>query len=110
MEFKLNYHSDEEIGERISALSNGACLHNEQFGYLVFGIKDKSHSIEGTTFRPKSAKRSNEDLEHWLSQRLSPIIDFQVCEFEYEGKNMAVFIIPSTVNQLWSLFTKLILE
>ena len=29
IEFKLNYHSDEEIGERISALANGACLNNQ---------------------------------------------------------------------------------
>ena len=99
VEFKLNYHSDEEIGERISALSNGACLKGEQFGYLVFGIKDKTHAIEGTTFKPKSAKKGNEDLEHWLSQRLSPRIDFQICQFEYEEKNIAIFIIPSTVNQ-----------
>ena len=26
VEFKLNFHSPEEIGERISALSNSACL------------------------------------------------------------------------------------
>lgn len=38
VEFKQNYHSSEEIGERISALANGACLHNQPFGYLIFGI------------------------------------------------------------------------
>jgi len=27
-EFKLNYSEPQEIGEYISALSNGACLHN----------------------------------------------------------------------------------
>lgn len=26
VEFKLNFHSPEEIGERISALSNSACI------------------------------------------------------------------------------------
>ena len=55
VEFKHNYHSAEEIGERISALSNGACLHNQPFGYLVYGIEDKTHKILGTTFNIKSA-------------------------------------------------------
>jgi len=37
VEFKLNYHSAEEIGERISALPNGACLENLPYAYLIFG-------------------------------------------------------------------------
>ncbi|WP_231367544.1 helix-turn-helix domain-containing protein [Gillisia sp. JM1] len=32
VEFKLNYHSAEEIGERISALANSACLLNLPYG------------------------------------------------------------------------------
>ena len=42
LEFKENYHSAEEIGERISALSNGACLANKRYGYLIFGGASKS--------------------------------------------------------------------
>lgn len=57
VEFKLNFHSFDEIGERISALSNGACIQNQSFGYLVFGVEDKTHIIQGTTFRAKSAKK-----------------------------------------------------
>ena len=66
VEFKLNFHSAEEIGERISALSNGACIHNQPFGYLVFGVEDKTQIIKGTTFKAKTAKKGNEDLEHWM--------------------------------------------
>lgn len=51
IEFKQNFHSPEEIGERISALSNGACLHNQPFGYLVFGIEDGTHKVLGTNFK-----------------------------------------------------------
>lgn len=36
VEFKHNFHSPEEIGERLSALSNSACILNKEFGYLVF--------------------------------------------------------------------------
>jgi len=57
VEFKLNFHSAEEIGERISALSNGACIHNQPFGYLVFGVEDKTQVIKGTTFKAKTDKK-----------------------------------------------------
>jgi predicted HTH transcriptional regulator len=44
IEFKLNFHSPEEIGERISALSNGACIQNQPYGYFVFGVEDTTHT------------------------------------------------------------------
>jgi ATP-dependent DNA helicase RecG len=99
VEYKLNYHSAEEIGERISALSNSACLNNEPFGYLVFGIKSDNRSIEGTTFTPNNFKHKNEDIEHWLAQRLSPRIDFKIYEFDYNSIHIALFQIPATYNQ-----------
>jgi ATP-dependent DNA helicase RecG len=37
VEFKENFHSAEEIGERISALANSACLCSQNYGYLIFG-------------------------------------------------------------------------
>lgn len=67
VEFKLNFHSEQEIGERISALSNGASIQNQGFGYLVFGIEDKTHKIVGTTFKPRKHLKGNEELEHWLT-------------------------------------------
>lgn len=44
IEFKHNFHSEEEIGQRLSALSNSAALLNEPFVYLVFGIEDGTHT------------------------------------------------------------------
>lgn len=100
VEFKLNFHSVEEIGERISALSNGACIHNKPFGYLVFGVADTSHIIKGTTFKAKLHKKGNEGLEHWLATRLNPRIDFIVHEFDYDAnRHISVFVIPATKNQ-----------
>jgi ATP-dependent DNA helicase RecG len=99
VEFKLNYHSAEEIGQRISALSNGACLEMQPYGYLVFGVKNDNETVEGTTFRPKTFKHKNEDLEHWLSTRLRPRIDFKIYEFDYQDKKIALFEIPATDNQ-----------
>lgn len=99
VEFKHNFHSPEEIGERISALANGACLHQQPYGYLVFGVEDKTHQILGTTFKVKSHKKGEEELEHWLINRLNPRIDFRVHEFDYEGKHISLFIIPSASDR-----------
>jgi ATP-dependent DNA helicase RecG len=100
VEFKLNFHSPEEIGERISALANGATIQNQDFGYLVFGVEDKTHIIKGTTFKPKTHKKGNEELEHWLVQRLDPRIDFRIYEFAYDDtRKMAVFVIPAAQNR-----------
>ncbi|MDR2497222.1 MAG: putative DNA binding domain-containing protein [Tannerellaceae bacterium] len=100
VEFKLNFHSDEEIGERISALSNGASIHNQPHGYLVFGVEDSTHCIKGTTFKGKSHKKGNEDIEHWLATRLNPSIDFRIHEFDYDSqRHITVFIIPAAKAQ-----------
>lgn len=99
VEFKHNFHSPEEIGERISALSNSACIMNKDFGYLVFGIEDATHNIVGTSFKAKSHKKGNEELEMWLVTRLKPRIDFQIYEFGYEGKHISLFVIPAAKTQ-----------
>lgn len=100
LEFKLNFHSPEEIGERISALSNGACLRNQAYGYLAFGVEDETHAVKGTTFRAKTHKKGNEALEHWLANRLEPKIDFQVFEFDIDaGRHISLFQIPAAKNR-----------
>ncbi len=99
VEFKLNYHSDEEIGKMISALSNSACIIGQPLGYLVFGVVDGSHQIVGTSFRAKAAMRGGEELEHWLAQRLNPKIDFEIYDFDHHGMSVSVFVIPATRDQ-----------
>lgn len=99
IEFKQNFHSAEEIGERLSALSNGACLQKKPYAYLVFGIHDESHEVVGTTFHAKSHKKGNEELEMWLVNRLNPRIDIEVSEFEYEGKHISMYKIPAASNR-----------
>ncbi len=99
VEFKLNFHSTEEIGERISALSNGACIRNQQFAYLVFGVEDLTHFIKGTSFKAKSHKKGNEDLEHWLLTRLNPRVDFTAYEFDYDSRHISIFVIPAAKSQ-----------
>jgi len=99
LEFKHNFHSSDEIGKRISALANGACLSGKKFGYLVFGVEDGTHNIVGTSFSPKTKKaKGNEDLEHWLVSRLSPKIHFTIHELQIDGKAVVLFEIPASTD------------
>ncbi len=107
VEFKHNFHSNEEIGERISALSNSANLINQPYGYLIFGVEDKTHKILGTTFNPITHKaKGNEDLINWLMTRLNPRIDFEHYNINLEDKNIVVFVIPSAQDRPVSFFHK----
>ncbi|KRG32530.1 hypothetical protein AK822_13450 [Psychrobacter sp. P11F6] len=99
LEFKHNFHSPDEIGKRISALANGACLAGKKFGYLVFGVEDGTHNIVGTSFSPRTKKaKGNEDLEHWLVSRLSPKIHFTIHELQIDGKAVVLFEIPAATD------------
>ncbi|MBE0405906.1 RNA-binding domain-containing protein [Psychrobacter sp. AOP22-C1-22] len=99
LEFKHNFHSPDEIGKRISALANGACLAGKKFGYLVFGVEDGTHNIVGTSFSPRTKKaKGNEDLEHWLISRISPKIHFTIHELQIDGKAVILFEIPAAID------------
>lgn len=77
-----------------------AIIHNQSFGYLVFEIEDQTHIIKGTSFKAKSHKKGGENLEHWLTTRLNPKIDFTVYEFDYdETRPISLYVIPAAKNQ-----------
>ncbi len=94
VEFKQNNANPDDIGEYLSALSNAAALHGKTHAYVVWGIADQTHEVLGTTFRPGTAKKGNEDLESWLLRLLSPRIDFRFLPVEVEGQPVVVLEIP----------------
>lgn len=92
IEFKLNYAKTDKIGSYMSALANSAALNNQNFGYLLFGIDDDKN-IVGTNFNPEKEKIGNENLIHWLYQRIDRDIDFKVNSFMCDEKKIVVFVI-----------------
>ena len=95
VEFKHNNDNPQEIGEYLSAISNGSALHGKRTGYLVWGIDDGTHAVLGTKFRPKQAKKGNEHLESWLLHQLNPRIDFTIHEFERNGAPVVLFAVQA---------------
>lgn len=95
VEFKVGNDSPEMIGEYISAISNSASLHERDTGYLIYGIKDETHEIVGTGFRPKLTKVGNEELENWLLKLLTPHVDYKFVDLEAETGHVVVIEIPA---------------
>lgn len=101
LEFKTNVAQQkasvtpEGIGEYISALSNGACIANKDFGYLVLGIQDGTHAVIGTNFHPSTYKIGNQDFELWLRTLLHPKVNFEIFEFNYQHQHTVLFRIPA---------------
>lgn len=101
VEFKLNIGSisNEQIGEYISAMSNGATISNHPFGYLVWGVQDGTHAVAGTNFSFTTAKQGNQDLELWLRNLMHPKINFEIFEFDYHGRHIVLIRIPAAKGE-----------
>ena len=99
IEFKSSYSTPDGLGEYISALSNSACLLDEEVAYLIFGIDDITHEIKGTTFKGRKEKVGNEQIENWLSTQLDTKIDFKIEDFLYDDNKKIVVITIDSIKQ-----------
>jgi ATP-dependent DNA helicase RecG len=97
VEWKENDHKPDDIGEYLSALSNSAALHGKDAGYIVWGIRDQTREVVGTTFKPREEKVGNEELENWLAIQLNPRINFRIQEFLYNAQPVVLFeVLPAS--------------
>lgn len=98
-EFKQNNADPEKIGEYLSALSNSAALHRKEAAYLIWGVETGTHNVVGTTFKPRQARKGNEELENWLLRLLVPRIDVKIHEFQEGGQDVVIFEIQPAQNR-----------
>lgn len=92
-EFKENWFEKDEIGEYISALSNTAKVIGSNYGYLIWGINNKTHKPVGTKFN-YNIEIDNEPLEHYLLRNVKPRINFKFIETNYKNKKIVILEIP----------------
>lgn len=95
LDFKENWFYKDEIGEYISAVANGACLCGKEYGYIIWGVKDNSRDIVGTSIN-FDKDINHEPYKHYLARNLKPSIAFEVIEKEYQGKRIVMLQIPSS--------------
>ena len=96
VEFKKaeNSFDFDDLGKYFSALSNEANLMDKDFGWLVFGVHDKTREILGTSY--KNGMKSLQKLKFDLSQHTTDRNTFRdIYELEVEGKRVLMFQIPA---------------
>lgn len=99
LEFKHDNYDPTMIGQDISALANGAALHEKSCAYMLWGVDDTTHEIVGTSFNLQTLKKGNQELENWLRFLLSKNADFEFYSTIVNNKNVGVLIIYKATNQ-----------
>lgn len=92
VEFKESNDDAFMIGKDISALANSAVIEGHDYAYMVWGVRDDTHEVVGTTFNPLTAKHSRQELELWLRLKLSKNAEFRFIRTMVQGKPMVVNI------------------
>jgi len=97
-EAKDNKHFD-DIGEYFSALSNEANLKGQPFGWLIFGVKDKSvpRSIVGSQYR--SQRPHLDSLKEEIANHTSHRLTFEeIHEVSTPQGRVVMFQIPAALR------------
>ncbi|MCM1496104.1 MAG: putative DNA binding domain-containing protein [Bacteroides sp.] len=95
-------YDKEKIGQYFSALSNEANLHTLQYGWLVFGVNNKSREIVGSDYRNTEGLKT---LKHEISQNVSGAMSFIDIYEVYptvsgKTKRVIMFQIPAAITAI----------
>lgn len=96
VEFKeaKNNYDFSKLGKYFSALSNEANLCGKPYGWLVFGVEDKKHSIVGTTYR--SHRSDLDKLKGEIANKTTNRISFRdIHEVDTADGRVIMFQIPA---------------
>jgi len=102
VEFKEAYddYDKNKIGKYFSAISNEANLKEQQYGWLIFGVRNKDRKIVGSTYRDAVGL---DHLKHEISIGTTGNISFVEIyevyqEVDGETKRVIMFQIPAAIT------------
>jgi len=99
VEFKeaKNGYDFNKLGEYFSAISNEANLRGKQYGWLIFGVEDKTHNFVNTRFRTNRADLDS--LKKEIADKTNDRITFiEIYEHFIDGNRVIMFQIPAAVG------------
>jgi len=86
-------HDFKKIGKYVSALSNEANLRNAEEAWLVFGIKDAGHQLNGTNYRINKAHLMS--LKKEIADETNERFTFkEIYPISVDGHRIIMFCIP----------------
>lgn len=101
VEFKKasNSYDFEKLGKYFSALSNEANLRGVDFAWMIMGVWDKTHTIEGTSYLDSEALRNK--MKQDISYHTTDNQTFrEIMPIEVEGKRVLLMKIPATPRNI----------
>ena len=101
VEFKKasNSYDFEKLGKYFSALSNEANLRGVDFAWMVMGVWDKTHTIEGTTYLDSEALRNK--MKQDISYHTTDNQTFrEIMPIEVDGKRVLIMKIPASPRNI----------
>lgn len=102
VEFKEanNNYKFDKIGQYFSAISNEANLKSLQFGWLVFGVRDKDKKIVGTDYRDTAGlDRLKQEISDNTTGGISFVEIYEVyLDVDDEPKRVIMFQIPAAAT------------
>ena len=98
VEFKSakNSFETDKLGRYFSAIANEATLKNKQFGWIVFGIDDKTHEITGTNY---CLDNNFNNIKKQVSDNTTDNVSFlDVYPIKYNKNRVIMFQVPAAVG------------
>lgn len=99
VEFKAasNHIDLHKLGQYFSAISNEARLRDKRFGWLVFGVDDKTHKILGTEYKnsPRALEKLKLDIAQNTTDGITFMNIFPLLVEEDGPKRVLMFQIPA---------------
>ena len=95
VEFKKakNEFSMDKLGKYFSAISNEATLRNKQFGWIIFGIDDKTHEYIDTRYKNDNNFNS---IKKQVSDNTTDNITFiEIYSLEIDNNRVIMFQVPA---------------
>lgn len=99
IEVKETELEKDKMGQTISAIANSCLLEGREFGYIIFGIKDKTWEVIGASKKLNEYKVGNQEIRLYISTLLSPRIEFEMVDnIMFECKTLSVIKITSATH------------
>jgi ATP-dependent DNA helicase RecG len=94
-EAKENFDID-KLGKYFSAMSNEATLKDKQYGWIIFGIEDKTHSVKGTNY---CSNNNFNNVKKQISDNTTDNVSFiEIYPFDFQEKRVIMFQVPAAVG------------
>ena len=96
VEFKTaaNSFHFSELGKYFSAISNEANIKGKEYGWLIFGVDDKSRDILGTNYR--FSRKDLDSLKREIANKTTNRITFiEIYELDFSEGRVIMFQIPA---------------